>query len=115
MRTTHEDYSRERPVEGSTNRSFGLVMAAACGVFAVSPKLHGHDLRTWLLVPGAFFLVDASSTEEAQVIASKHAAANYGEHIGFAVEVRPCELFESGELAAPVPKQVAETAGLTVR
>jgi hypothetical protein len=46
---------------------------------------------------GAFFLVEAHSQEEAQTVASKHAAANYGEHIGFAVEVRKCEHFEAGE------------------
>lgn len=44
---------------------------------------------------GAFFLIDADSIEEAELVASKHAAANYGEHIGFAVEVRGCELFEA--------------------
>lgn len=51
---------------------------------------------------GAFFLVEAESMEEAQAVASKHAAANYGEHIGFAVEVRACEMYESfqGEPAA---------------
>ncbi len=30
----------------------------------------------------------------AMQVASKHAAANYGEHVGFAVEVRACEQFE---------------------
>ena len=51
---------------------------------------------------GAFFLVEAESMEQAQDVASKHAAANYGEHIGFAVEVRACEMYESfqGEPAA---------------
>lgn len=63
---------------------------------------------------GAFFLVDAGSVEEAQEVASKHPAANYGEHMGFAVEVRPCEMFES--YAPPASSRpVAETAGVTVR
>lgn len=43
---------------------------------------------------GAFFIVDANDIDEAIQVASKHAAANYGDHIGFAVEVRPCVSFE---------------------
>ena len=44
---------------------------------------------------GAFFVVEADTTEEAQGVASKHAAANFGEHLGFAVEVRACEMYET--------------------
>ena len=44
---------------------------------------------------GAFFIVEATSAEEARTVASKHAAANFGEHIGFAVEVRECELYQT--------------------
>jgi hypothetical protein len=43
---------------------------------------------------GAFFIVEAASIDEATSVASNHAAANYGDHIGFAVEVRECESFE---------------------
>jgi hypothetical protein len=43
---------------------------------------------------GAFFIVEAHNIDDATAVASKHAAANYGEHLGFAVEVRPCEMFE---------------------
>jgi hypothetical protein len=46
---------------------------------------------------GAFLLIEAETTEEAQQVASRHAAANYGEHLGFAVEVRACEMFETYE------------------
>lgn len=46
---------------------------------------------------GAFFIIDASSDEEARDVASKHAAANCGEHLGFAVEVRACETYEEYE------------------
>ena len=46
---------------------------------------------------GAFFILEADSQEEAQAVASKHAAANYGEEIGFAVEVRRCDHFEARE------------------
>ena len=44
---------------------------------------------------GAFFIIEAATEEEAKAVASKHAAANFGEHLGFAVEVRACELYES--------------------
>jgi hypothetical protein len=43
---------------------------------------------------GAFFIVEAKDIEEAKAVASKHPAANFGEELGFAVEVRPCELYE---------------------
>lgn len=43
---------------------------------------------------GAFFIVEADDMDEASAVAAKHAAANYGEQLGFAVEVRPCEMFE---------------------
>ncbi|AIE87322.1 YciI family protein [Fimbriimonas ginsengisoli] len=43
---------------------------------------------------GAFFVVDAETPEIAMSTASKHAAANVGENLGFAVEVRPCESYE---------------------
>ena len=43
---------------------------------------------------GAFFIVEARDMEEAKEVASKHPAANFGEELGFAVEVRPCELYE---------------------
>jgi hypothetical protein len=43
---------------------------------------------------GAFIIVEADNIDEATSVASKHAAANYGEHIGMAVEVRECESFD---------------------
>ena len=43
---------------------------------------------------GAFFIVDAADIDEAIAVASHHAAANYGEAMGFAVEVRPCDSYE---------------------
>lgn len=44
---------------------------------------------------GAFFILEAESEEEALRAASNHAAANYGEHLGFAVEVRACESYDT--------------------
>jgi hypothetical protein len=43
---------------------------------------------------GAFFIVEAKDMEEARQVACKHPAANFGEHLGFAVEVRPSELYQ---------------------
>ena len=43
---------------------------------------------------GAFLIVEAKDMEEAKKVASLHPAANFGEHLGFAVEVRPCETYE---------------------
>jgi hypothetical protein len=46
---------------------------------------------------GAFFIVEARDMEEAKQVASKHPAANFGEELGFAVEIRRCELYQEGE------------------
>jgi hypothetical protein len=43
---------------------------------------------------GAFLIVDAGDMDEAVRIASNHAAANVGEHIGFGVEVRACQSYD---------------------
>ena len=43
---------------------------------------------------GAFFIVETGSMDEALRVASNHAAANYGENLGFAVEIRECDMFE---------------------
>ena len=51
----HEDFSREHVVKRSSERSFGLVMAAAFTVFALAPLRHRLPLRGWgLAVAGAF-------------------------------------------------------------
>jgi hypothetical protein len=47
---------------------------------------------------GAFFIVEAKDADEARAVAEKHPAANLGEALGFAVEVRPCALFETYEV-----------------
>ncbi len=44
---------------------------------------------------GAFFIIEAQTAEEAEQVVSKHAAANFGEHLGFAVELRACEMYET--------------------
>lgn len=45
-------------------------------------------------VVGSFFIVEADDFDDAVRVASMHPAANWGEHLGFAVEVRPIEAFE---------------------
>jgi hypothetical protein len=38
---------------------------------------------------GGFFMIEARDLNEAILIASKHPAAHLGEHLGWAIEVRP--------------------------
>ena len=40
---------------------------------------------------GSFFVIEAADRDEAIAIASKHPAAQLGEHVGWGVEVRPIE------------------------
>lgn len=45
---------------------------------------------------GSYFIIEAASLDEAVEIASLHPAAKWGEHLGFAIEVRPidyCRVF----------------------
>ncbi|MFZ2160712.1 MAG: SxtJ family membrane protein [Sideroxyarcus sp.] len=43
----HEDLKREQHVEGSSDRSFGLVFAGLFLVIAVFPLFHGEAMRWW--------------------------------------------------------------------
>jgi len=45
---------------------------------------------------GAFFIIDAKDLNDAIRIASKHPAANLGEHVGWGIEVRPIEFYQQG-------------------
>ena len=57
----HEDFAREQPVTGGSERSFGLVIAAFFAVIALRPLL--HDVRAgpllWALAVAAAFLMIA--------------------------------------------------------
>jgi hypothetical protein len=44
---------------------------------------------------GGFFIIEARDLNEAIRVASKHPAANIGEQAGWAIEVRPIEMYES--------------------
>lgn len=51
----HEDLDREQSIEGSSDRSFGLVFAAVFLVIACWPLLHAGPVRWWsLAVSGVF-------------------------------------------------------------
>src|SRR5262245_4531802 len=54
----HEDLSREQEVEGSSDRSFGLVFAAVFVVIACWPLFHRESPRWWSLgIAAAFALL----------------------------------------------------------
>jgi len=44
---------------------------------------------------GGFFILEARDLNEAIRIASKHPAANLGERVGWGIEVRPIEVYET--------------------
>jgi hypothetical protein len=54
----HEDFARKETVQGSSDRSFGFVMAAFFGLVALFPLLHGplSSIRWWALAIAAAFL-----------------------------------------------------------
>jgi len=54
----HEDFTRAPVVEGSSDRSFGLVMAAFFALVAVLPALRGpiSSIRWWAAALAAAFL-----------------------------------------------------------
>ena len=56
-----------------------------------TPVVSDGPLSDAAQLAGAFIIVEADTIDEATAVASKHAAANYGEHVGMAVEVRQCE------------------------
>lgn len=55
----HEQYERIETVEGSSNRSFGLVFAVVFAAIGFIPLFFGAKPRTWGLVLGVVFLAAA--------------------------------------------------------
>lgn len=55
----HENLNREQHVEGSSDRSFGLVFAGLFLVIAVFPLFHGEAGRWWSLAISAVFALVA--------------------------------------------------------
>lgn len=43
----HEDLSREEHIEGSSDRSFGVVFAIVFAIIAAWPLMHGGPVRGW--------------------------------------------------------------------
>lgn len=55
----HEDLNRGQHIEGSSDRSFGLVFAAVFLVIAGMPLLHGESIRWWSVGVSAVFALVA--------------------------------------------------------
>jgi O-antigen/teichoic acid export membrane protein len=55
----HENYDRDEKIDGSSNRSFGLVFAAFFGLVGLLPLILGRAPRIWAFLPGALFLLAA--------------------------------------------------------
>lgn len=53
----HEDLDREQHVEGSSDRTFGLVIAVVLLLVALGPLRHGHTPRWWLLAIAAVLVL----------------------------------------------------------
>jgi membrane protease YdiL (CAAX protease family) len=56
-----EDFSREQKVHGSSDRSFGIIMAAFFGIVALFPLLHAplSSIRWWALALAVALLASA--------------------------------------------------------
>jgi hypothetical protein len=52
---THEDFSRQEEIQGSSDRSFGLVMAAFFALVALWPLVGAHGPRWWAMAVAAAF------------------------------------------------------------
>jgi len=56
MTNSHEDFSREHEVKGSSNRSFGLVFAGVFALLAFWPLVSGGAVRWWCAAVAMIFL-----------------------------------------------------------
>ncbi len=57
MSSTHEDFKREIPGRGPSDRNFGFVFTAAFLFAALWPLRHGRPLRLWALALGIAVLI----------------------------------------------------------
>ena len=55
----HESLDREEVIDGSSDRSFGLVFATVFAVVAAWPLLSGRTMRWWALAIAVLFAVTA--------------------------------------------------------
>jgi Saxitoxin biosynthesis operon protein SxtJ len=56
---THEDFSRKEAIKGSSDRNFGLVMAALFAIISLWPLIHAEPIRWWALGGAATLAVMA--------------------------------------------------------
>jgi predicted membrane metal-binding protein len=54
---THEDFSRQDDIKLSSDRSFGLIVAACCLIVALWPLIRTEPVRLWALGVAAIFAV----------------------------------------------------------
>ena len=52
---SHEALTSDRPVERGSDRSFGLVIAAALTIVALAPLLRSHSPHLWALAVASVF------------------------------------------------------------
>jgi hypothetical protein len=57
--STHEDLSRNHVIQGPSDRSFGLVMAAFFILVAIAPLRHHQHVRNWAFGVAGLFLIFA--------------------------------------------------------
>ena len=55
----HESYTRDEAVQGSSNRSFGLVFAGVFALIGFAPLISAGGVRLWAVVLAVVFLVAA--------------------------------------------------------
>lgn len=55
----HESFERDAAVQGSSNRTFGLVFAAVFVIIGVLPAVLGRSMRLWSLALAALFFAIA--------------------------------------------------------
>jgi hypothetical protein len=55
----HEDFCRQSPVRGSSDRSFGIVIAGFFAILGLLPLFWGDAVRWWALAAAAVFCAAA--------------------------------------------------------
>ena len=105
-----EAIGRECRPHDEVLRGSGHLVAVASLAHRTAATLRPRDGKTSVLdgpfaeakeVIGSFFIIEAADLDEAARVASLHPAAKWGEHLGFAVEVRPIEFYEQLPPATP--------------
>ena len=57
--SSHERFERDEQIQGSTDRTFGIVFAVVFALIGLWPLINGDDVRLWSLGVGAVFLLVA--------------------------------------------------------